>query len=130
MSGNDKMSCTIVCPGCPPSANVLKRKYRHPMAYKRLRDGWQRTIYALVGWHDRQWLQAQAKVGTKMLVTITLLHSRLYDADNAVAACKPLLDCLKRLEFIRNDDPGHLELEVEQQKIRANETWISIREAV
>ena len=21
---------------------VLKRKYRHPMAYKRLRDGWQR----------------------------------------------------------------------------------------
>lgn len=34
-----------------------------------------------------------------------------------------------RLKFLANDDPAHLELVVTQQKIRANETWIHIREA-
>ena len=129
MSGGDKNSVTLVCPGCPPSANQLKRKYRSPFAYKRLRDGYEHTLYYLVSWQDRAWLQALARAGTKMEVTITILHSRLYDKDNAYSSVKILLDAMVRLEFLRNDDPGHLELEVEQQKIRANETWISIREA-
>ena len=65
-----------------------------------------------------------------MLVTITLLHSRLYDEDNAYSSVKLLLDCDGAAGVPPQRRPrAHLELEVEQQKIRANETWISIREA-
>ena len=126
---NTRQSVTIVIQDVPPSANVLKRKFRHPMAYKRLRDGWQRMIWAMVQGSDRQWLIAMCDLGKKMRVDITFNHMKLDDPDNLPYRGKILLDCLRNLEFLRNDDPAHIELHVAQTAIRDKETWIVIREA-
>ena len=129
MSANEKNSVTIVCPGVPVSANVRLRKYRNPHAYARYRDAWQRTLWALLTTKDKAWLLAMAQAKKKMRIEATLLHSRLYDQDNAYSSLKPILDSLTRLSYLAGDDPAHLELSVKQTKIRANELWLNIREA-
>ena len=97
-------------PGIPPSANILKRKYRTPHAYKDLRNSWQRET-------------------RKMKVTFTLEHSRSYDTGNAYNSVKPLEDALKNLGIIKDDSPEWIELHVEQVKSRENQTTIEIRPA-
>lgn len=126
---NRVRNLTITVPFTPPSANVLKRKYRNPHAYARLRDSWQHTIYYLIDAQTRMWLEAMAKLGKKMRVEITIQHKKLYDEDNAMAGCKPLLDSLVRLKLLADDNSAHLELSVTQEKINADSTRISIREA-
>lgn len=123
-------SVVVLLPGILPSANVLKRKFRNPHAYKRLRDSWQRMCWGLIQGQDRQWLLVQSALRTKMRVDVTLQHSRAYDPDNLVASVKPILDGLVNLGFLAADDPEHLELHVTQLKIRQNETTVCIREAV
>ena len=112
-------------PGIPPSGNEMRRKYRTPHAYKRLRDCWQRTIWAFLEPGKRR----TACLEAKMRVTVTIEHARLYDADNAISGCKPLLDSLTRLVLIRDDSPEWIELHVEQVKSRENQTTIEIRPA-
>lgn len=124
------MSVTIPVPMVPPSANVLRRRYRHPMAYKRLRDSWKRMLWALVQGHDKDWLLAMAALGKRMRVDINIMHSRLYDRDNAYGSVKPCLDSLVSLHFLAGDSEKHIDLHVEQTKSRANETIITIREAL
>ncbi|KKL62319.1 hypothetical protein LCGC14_2186390 [marine sediment metagenome] len=58
----------------------------------------------------------------KMRVLIQLTKPRLYDLDNFVGGCKPIIDSLKRLGLIHNDSPHWLDLQVEQiqrSKMRA-----------
>jgi hypothetical protein len=128
-ANNGPMAVTLAMPGIPPSANVLKRKYRNPHVYKKLRDGWQRTSWALVQGRDRGWLLAMAAIGKRMRVDVTLMHGRVYDTDNAYGSVKPILDGLVNLHFLAGDSDEHIDLHVTQQKIRANETIIVIREA-
>jgi hypothetical protein len=123
-------SVTIVVPEVPVSANVLRRKYRHFAAYGRYRDGWKRTLWGLISGPDRAWLESEARLGKRKLLEASLLHQRLFDSDNATASLKPILDSLVSLGFLAGDSPKHLDLKVTQQKIRANETWIVIREAL
>jgi hypothetical protein len=126
---NAKQSVTIVIQDIPPSANVLNRKYRHPRSYKMLRDGWQRMIWGLVQGGDKSWLRAMCDLSKKMRVDITFNHRQWDDADNLPYRGKILLDCLRNLEFLRDDDAAHLELHVKQQILRDKETWIVIQEA-
>ena len=110
-------------PGIPPSANILKRKYRTPHAYKDLRNSWQRMIAAFLPAGSRQ------PETRKMKVTFTLEHSRSYDTGNAYNSVKPLEDALKNLGIIKDDSPEWIELHVEQVKSRENQTTIEIRPA-
>jgi hypothetical protein len=126
---NQTQSVTKVLPGIPPSANVLKRKYRNPHAYARLRDMWQRLCWAFIQGSDRQWLMAMADLKKRMRVDVNFAHTKLDDPDNLPGRCKVLLDGLVRLQFLANDDPLHIELHVTQIKIRQNETTLVIREA-
>jgi hypothetical protein len=126
---HERMSVTLPLPGIPPSANVLRRKYRDKFAYKKLRDGWQRTIWGMVQGRDREWLLAMAKLNKRMSVDVTLMHGRFYDTDNAYGSVKPILDSLVNLGFLAGDSDEHIDLHVKQQKIRADETIIVIREA-
>jgi hypothetical protein len=109
-------------PGCPPSGNVMRRKYRSPHAYKRLREGWQRTIWAFLAPGRRCYELPEQK----MHVVVTIEHMKLYDADNAISGCKPLLDSLTNLGIIRDDSPERIELHVLQVKSRENQTTISV----
>jgi len=100
----------IEIPRSAPSANQLRRKYRNSFAYKRLQETWQ-TIERFV-----------LKEKPKMRVLIQLTKPRLYDLDNFVGGCKPIIDSLKRLGLIHNDSPHWLDLQVEQiqrSKMRA-----------
>lgn len=49
-------------------------------------------------------------------VLITLCHSRRYDADNAYAAVKPLVDALKHWNLIWDDSAKWIDLMVVQEK--------------
>jgi len=49
---------------------------------------------------------------------ITSFALRLTDEDNLKGGCKALIDCLRTLNLIDNDDPKSLELTVKQIKVR------------
>ena len=48
-------------------------------------------------------------------VHVTLIHARPFDADNAYAACKKLIDALKGI-LIVDDSPKHITLLVDQAR--------------
>ena len=50
-----------------------------------------------------------------MRVEITVHHTKEFDADNLVGALKPILDALKNIHFLKNDDSKCLELAPPQQ---------------
>jgi hypothetical protein len=102
----------------PPSGNVMRRKYRNPHAYARLRDSWMRTMWVLAK-------RSSFEEG-KATVHIHVEHGRLYDEDNLIAGCKPILDSLKGLCYIRDDSPEFLELVVTQEKSRERQTTIEV----
>jgi len=56
-----------------------------------------------------QALVRQANEG-RMRVSITISHPKVYDADNTVAALKPVLDALRKVGYIRDDSETWLEL--------------------
>ena len=91
----------------PPSLNKVLRM--HWGAKRDLRDNWILLIRsALSG--------AYLKPIVKMRVKVTLHHSRLYDEDNAMGACKVIFDALKHWHLIYDDNPAFLEAHVEQVK--------------
>jgi len=101
----------IMIPAVPPSPNELRRKYRHPHAYKKLRQQWEHDLfYGMSCARHRQELVDQAKSFQQMRVHVTVYHSRLYDSDNLAGSQKPILDALKNLGFIADDSPARLDL--------------------
>lgn len=62
----------------------------------------------------------------KALVEIGIYRERLLDPDNAVAACKPILDALKRYGWIIDDNSKLLELKVFQGQVKKEEQGIEI----
>ena len=106
----------IEVPRATPSANQLRRKYRNSFAYKRLQETWQTEIACKISLQPgvRAWIEQFAKEKPKMRVLIQLTKPRLYDLDNFVGGCKPIIDSLRRLGIIHNDSPHWLDLQVEQ----------------
>jgi len=100
----------ISIPRVPPSPNVLKRKYRTPHTYKKLREEWEHDLYYGVscGRH-RSYLRDNAKMG-RMWVQITVHHSKPFDADNLQGSQKVILDALRNLEYIADDSQDKLNL--------------------
>ncbi|KKM92109.1 hypothetical protein LCGC14_1221780 [marine sediment metagenome] len=120
-----KMNWPVIVeiPRSIPSANQLRRKYRHPFAYKTLRETWQAEIYCKIRPEVRAQIERFVlKEKPKMRVLIQLTKPRLYDLDNFVGGCKPIIDSLRKLGLIHNDSPHWLDLQVEQiqrSKMRA-----------
>jgi Holliday junction resolvase RusA-like endonuclease len=114
------MSTTITVPLVPPSPNVLRRQYRHPQAYKRLRETWEHSLaYAVPSATVRCHLLRQASK-TRVRVKITVFHSSQYDPDNLTACCKPVLDALRNIGYIHDDAEEWLELAAPQQRSGKN----------
>lgn len=91
----------------PPSLNMLMRL--HWWNQHALRKKWALLVRCQL---DGYYLKATVKVR----VAVTLCHARLYDADNAVGACKVLVDALKDWRLIYDDTKEYLELVVKQEK--------------
>jgi Holliday junction resolvase RusA-like endonuclease len=105
----------ITVPMIPPSPNELRRKYRNPLAYKRLRESWEHSLaYAVPSASDRVALVSTGR-NRKVRVKITLFHSGKYDPDNLIGACKPVLDALKNIHYIRDDSDQWLDFALPEQ---------------
>ena len=78
----------------PPSPNELRRKYRHPHAYRRLRDTWQQAIVRMTWPSDRTTLRSTGQK-SRMVIQLTIYNVRRYDEDNLQGCQKPVLDALK-----------------------------------
>jgi hypothetical protein len=116
--------CRIIVPMVPPSPNQLRRKYRHFMAYKRLRDGWQTAINALFGAKGFSYLRTHADARHRTSVAIHVEHTRLFDPDNLVGAMKPILDSLCNLGYIVGDSGEWIDLKPTQEKSTKQQTVI------
>src|SRR5690242_7175925 len=82
-------------PDVPPSLNVLMRlHWRNQYA---LRKKWNLLVRSQMNGNNH--LRGMVKVR----VNVTLYHARPYDQDNAVGACKVLVDALKDWRLIFDD---------------------------
>lgn len=107
---------TITVPLVPPSPNELRRKYRTPFAYKRLRETWEHSLQYCVGSAAAMFeLRKHAKAG-RVRVKITLFHPGEYDPDNLTGCVKPVLDALKNIGYIHDDSKEWLQLVPPEQR--------------
>lgn len=109
-----------------PSGNAMRRKYRHFSAYGKLRDSWQRTIFALAGRKNTQLLRARVDLKHKAKVLILSQRKKLLDKDNLYAGAKPILDSLVRLNYCVDDSAQWMDVTVDQEKSNESSTVISI----
>lgn len=95
----------------PPSPNVLRRQYRMPHAYKKLRDSWQHDLYYGIDGASRR-LQWQRIIAGNVRVKLSamLYHKKLYDPDNLIGSMKPVLDALVRVGYLKGDSANELEI--------------------
>jgi hypothetical protein len=119
-----------------PSGNDLRRKYRHPHAYKALRELWRDELLAAVSavMKGRRWAPWGYGDRRQRLTVVRSYSRRALDRDGAVAGLKPILDCLSvasprrnpdGLGLIRDDSETWIDLKVEQ--VKAAEPFVEIR---
>ncbi len=114
---------TFTIPISIPSANVLRRTYRNPHAYKRLRDD--------MGYLVNGFARAIPTASGPRKVRITRLIDRggkQFDYDNLVSGAKPLLDVLVTMGIILGDGPGQVEVEYIQEKHGSPGTRIELED--
>ena len=70
--------------------------------------------------------QAQKTGQGRTLVCVTRYGTRLLDSDNLHGGVKPLVDALRYLGRIREDDPASIELVVRQKKVPKGKTGTQI----
>ncbi len=106
----------ITVPLVPPSPNELRRKYRNPHAYRRLRQLWEHNLfYSACSVENRNELIEMVNSGSRMIVEITIHHLGRFDDDNLAGAQKPILDALVNIGFLKGDSLEHLCLKVARQ---------------
>jgi len=106
-------SALLDIPLVPPSPNVMRRKYRSPLAYRRLRQLWETNLFHATGSAAlSQKLKQQAEA--KNAVAITVYHKKPYDPDNLTGSAKVVLDALRNIGFIKDDSARYIALTVEQ----------------
>jgi hypothetical protein len=118
----------IDVPCVPDSLNKTLRKHWHSRGKEK--HIWMNAMY-LFSFEERRQLTHWAAAKTKMRVTVTFYHSRLFDDDNAHGAAKVIFDALRESGFIHDDRREFLEQVVDQQKCphRQRHTVIEIEPA-
>ncbi len=108
-----------------PSLNAWANK-RGPYRYGRLRGHWQ----SLLGhaWYVALSRRAITPAGftppARARLSITRESPQQLDPDNLVGGLKPVIDALRRLRLIADDDPASLQLAVRQVRAPACATTL------
>lgn len=98
-------------PRITPSLNkLLRMHYRTRMVE---RESWEKEV--LIGLFAVEC--PKAKHNEKRSVDITSYRISLLDHDNFIGGLKILIDALKNLKYIYDDDLEHLYLEAKQEKV-------------
>lgn len=99
-------------PEATPSLNAFANR-RSVYCYQRLRGHWERQL--LDAWYIARSTSTRL-VGfvppDRARLTVHRYASRALDPDNLVGGLKPVIDALRRLTLIADDDPASLTLEV------------------
>jgi hypothetical protein len=114
-------------PMIPPSPNELRRKYRNPHVYKKLRLSWELALMVAPGSAVRlAGIRKMAVAHDRIGVFIRIEHTTPYDPDNLTGSVKVVLDAMKNLRFLKDDDHAHIDLHVTQtvQKNREAMTFV------
>jgi len=91
----------------PPSLN--KMRLMGPYAYRDLRILWEHDLkYGTQGASHTEQFRLQAQEAGKMIVTIHVYRRKDLDYDNLVGGCKPVLDALVNVRYLRDDSPQHI----------------------
>jgi hypothetical protein len=109
------MRLVLRVPCLTPSLNAFVNT-RARWRYQTIRAEWERRLH-------HAWLDARAHGAQpwthpphgKVLVTVERVSNRPgLDVDNFVGGLKPVIDALKRMRFLDDDDAGSLELAARQ----------------
>ena len=118
----DQGSIVLMLPVEIPSLNRLIRAH-----YRRRRAQQTAFAWALVAAFGETPAETP---GFKVRVLIESFRKSLLDEDNLAGGCKLLLDAMRECNFIRDDAPAWLELEVKQWKVQAHaQTRLTISRA-
>jgi hypothetical protein len=118
-----RASWSFTIPIAMPSANAMHRRGFNHHVYRRLRD----DILMLVQAYGRG---VPAATGPRK-VTLTRLigkNGKLYDADNLVAGCKPLVDVLVMRGLLQGDAPHQVVVEYQQERSGEHGTRVELTE--
>jgi hypothetical protein len=99
-----------------PSLNELKREYRNPHAYARLREGWRHDIHVLLGIRNTKLIKAHVDMHHRCELLIISYRRRVLDKDNLYGGVKPIVDAIRDLDLIVDDSPQWLDLTVDQER--------------
>ena len=125
----------IEVPDIPPSGNELRRDYKNHHVYKRLRELWEMWTFVRCPKESRITL-AKYMVENGPIKMRVHIHQKRHgelDYDNMVSGCKPVLDSLRRNNYISEDKPKWLESSYTQEKIKKKEqtqTIITLEEVM
>lgn len=113
------MRAKIDIPRVTPSLNQWQRLHWRRRSALRRRFG-EDLLVAMQARRrlERHRLARLKKTESPLRVTIVRHGKRLLDPDNLVGGAKPLIDAMRDLGLIVDDDPAHLELTVKQQKAK------------
>jgi Holliday junction resolvase RusA-like endonuclease len=124
---------TILVDGMtPPSGNAFERggMFGNHHAKTKLRNIWQQLLAVQLDARrdgEKRMLMAAAEEKVPMKISILVRHRRLFDYDNLVRGCKPVIDCLTRLGWIADDSPALLAVDYAQEQSRKELTLITIQ---
>ena len=96
-----------------PSGNELRRKYRNPHVYARLRGEFEWALFAV------KYVSTIPKATGPRKVTLTRLipkGGRVYDNDNLVTGAKPAIDSMVKAGLLLGDAPHQVTVEYQQDR--------------
>lgn len=117
---------TLDIPEASPSLNAFANSLR-PYAYQKIRNDWQKYLIS-AWWEAREHTPALASLTPprRARLTVTRSSPRALDPDNLVGGLKPVIDALRRMNLIHDDDPESLTLDVRAQKARHGATRLEL----
>jgi len=101
-------------PRATPSRNATH--HRHWRVAYREKKLWTQEIHVALRQQMHSSGRYQLQKPARIRLTIERTGQRLLDQDNLVGGFKSLLDAMKALQLIVDDDPAHLELIAKQSK--------------
>jgi len=113
---------TLEVPEASPSLNRFANT-RRPYAYQQVRNEW-RGYLTSAWWEAKgQWpMLARLTPPRRARLTVTRFSPRTLDHDNLVGGLKPVIDGLRWLQLIHDDDADSLALDVKTEHAKHGKT--------
>lgn len=113
---NEPVKQRIVIHVPMPTPSLNEFAYSSRWKVKSIQDKWVKMLWALIGTNREKF-----KAAGKRNLTIVRRGKRMLDMDNLYGGAKPVVDAIKSLGLIVDDDEKSIALVVTQAKLQKNE---------